>query len=151
MPIDFPSTGLIAGVTTYTSGSKTWIWNGVAWDSIASVLNSDIIPLDDLSNLFNGINSRFIPRYQGSAVTISNPYSLLLTINGIIQYIDSPDYVWMSLLPRRGFFVDSERQLQFSEVIPPGSTFDARIMPSLTTTTRTRVYPFQAVDILLGG
>jgi len=151
MPIDFPSTGLVAGVTTYTSGSKSWIWNGVAWDAISTVLSTDIIPLDDLSNLFNGINTRFVPRYQGSTVTISNPYSLLLTINGIIQYIDSPDYVWMSGIPRRGFFVDSEGYLQFSEAVPAGSEFDARIMPSLTSTTRTRVYPFKAVDILLGG
>ena len=151
MPIDFPSTGLVAGITTYTSGSKTWIWNGVAWDSVSAVLNADIIPLDDLSNLFNGIDTRFVPRYQGNAVTVSNQYSLLLSINGIIQYIDSPDYVWISGMPRRGFFIDSENNIQFSEAVPSGSEFDARIMPSLTSTTRTRAYPFKALDILLGG
>ncbi len=111
----------------------------------------DIIPLDDLTNEFNGTSNRFVPKYQGSQVTISNPYRLLLTINGIIQYIDSPDYVWMSGISRRGFFVDNDGQLQFSEAVPAGSEFDARLMPGSVTTTRTRTYPFKALDILLGG
>ena len=34
MPINFPSTNLIANTTTYTFGSKTWIWNGQAWDIV---------------------------------------------------------------------------------------------------------------------
>jgi hypothetical protein len=38
MAIDFPSTGLVAGVTTYTVGSKTWVWNGTAWDSTGTQL-----------------------------------------------------------------------------------------------------------------
>jgi hypothetical protein len=34
MLIDFPSTGLVPNVTTYTSGSKTWIWTGAAWKAV---------------------------------------------------------------------------------------------------------------------
>jgi len=37
MPINFPNTGLVANVTTYTYGSKTWMWNGSAWDAVSSV------------------------------------------------------------------------------------------------------------------
>lgn len=111
----------------------------------------EIIPLDDLSNLFNGFSNRFIPRYQGSVITILNQYRLMLSINGILQYIDSPDYVWISGIPRRGFFVDSDGLLQFSEAVPAGSEFDARLMPGAVTTTRSRVYPFKALDILIGG
>lgn len=125
---------------------------GIDWTSSnVPTAPQDIIPLDDLTNEFNGTNNRFVPKYQGSQVTISNPYRLLLTINGIIQYIDSPDYVWMSGISRRGFFVDNDGQLQFSEAVPAGSEFDARLMPGAVTTTRTRTYPFKALDILLGG
>jgi len=125
---------------------------GIDWTpSTVPSAPQEIIPLDDISNNFDGVNTRFIPNYQGSQVTISNPFRLLLTINGIMQYIDSPDYVWMSGVPRRGFFVDYEGQLQFSEPVPPGSEFDARLMPGDVSTTRTRTYPFKALDILLGG
>jgi hypothetical protein len=34
MPIDFPSTGLTANVTTYTSEGKTWIWTGYSWKAV---------------------------------------------------------------------------------------------------------------------
>lgn len=31
MPIDWPSTGLIANVTSYTYLDRSWLWNGVIW------------------------------------------------------------------------------------------------------------------------
>jgi len=136
-------------IKTGGTSSQYLMADGSTSTSISSI--PEIIPLDDISNDFDGANTRFIPNYQGSQVTISNPFRLLLTINGIMQYIDSPDYVWMSGVPRRGFFVDYEGQLQFSEPVPPGSEFDARLMPGDVSTTRTRTYPFKALDILLGG
>lgn len=36
MPINFPTTGLTAGVTTYTYSGNNWIWNGFAWDSVVT-------------------------------------------------------------------------------------------------------------------
>jgi hypothetical protein len=149
MPINFPASPTLN--QTYTYGSKTWQWNGYAWDIVGLSFDSEIIPLDDISNQFDGQQIRFMPTYQGSQVTISNPFRLLLTINGIMQYIDSPDYVWMSGVPRRGLFVDNDGYLQFSEAVPAGSEFDARLMPGAVTTTRTRTYPFKALDIVLGG
>ena len=152
MSINFPSSPILN--ETYTFGDRTWIWNGEAWDIFKIQFDQEIIPLDDISNEFDGVNTRFLPRYQGTQIpsaNLLNPYRLLLTINGIIQYIDSPDYVWISAVPRRGFFVDSEGYLQFSEAVPTGSEFDGRLMAGATTTTRTRVYPFKALDILLGG
>jgi hypothetical protein len=55
------------------------------------------------------------------------------------------------MLPRFGFTIDSEGLIAFSEVVPSGSTFDARLMPGSNTTTVTRNYPFKAADILLGA
>lgn len=111
----------------------------------------DIIPLDDLSGSFNGVDSRFVPRYQGVQQSITNALRLLLSINGIIQYVDFPDYVWQSPLPREGFQIDNDGYIAFSEVVPAGSSFDARIMPGPSTAVNKRQYPFKPVDILLGG
>lgn len=46
MAINFPSTGLVANVTTYTSGSSTWIWDGIAWNIKPPGSN-----LDDLTDV----------------------------------------------------------------------------------------------------
>lgn len=120
-------------------------------NKISLFVDDDIIPLDDLKWKFDGIQNRFYPMYRGEVVNITNPYRLLLTINGIIQTVDFPEYVWQSMLPRDGFMIDSEGYIAFSERPPAGSTFDARIMMGSATTTRNRIYPFRATDIMLGG
>ena len=33
--VDFPTTGLTPNVTTYTLGTRTWLWNGAAWEIVA--------------------------------------------------------------------------------------------------------------------
>jgi hypothetical protein len=38
MALDFPTTGLVANVTTVTQGGRTWLWTGVAWKAITSTL-----------------------------------------------------------------------------------------------------------------
>jgi hypothetical protein len=110
----------------------------------------DIIPLDDIRAQFNGIDSRFQPKFQGETLSILNPLRLLLSVNGIIQTVDFPEYVWQSFLPREGFMVDSDGYIAFSEVPPAGSTFDARLMPGPNINSVKKGYPFKAVDILLG-
>ena len=47
--------------------------------------------------------------------------------------------------------VDSDGYLAFSEPVPSGSTFDARIMAGPTANSSTTIYPFKATDILLGA
>lgn len=37
MPFNFPTTGLVANVTTYSYSGRTWIWNGSAWNSVGTV------------------------------------------------------------------------------------------------------------------
>jgi hypothetical protein len=111
----------------------------------------DIIPIDDIRGQFNGIDSRFQPKFQGEILSILNPLRLLLNVNGIIQTVDFPEYVWQSFLPREGFMVDSDGYIAFSEVPPAGSTFDARLMPGPNINSVKKGYPFKAVDILLGA
>ena len=116
-------------------------------------LSSDleIIPLDDLQPLFDGKENRFLPTYQSASVAITNPLKLMISINGIIQSVDFPETVWQSMMPRRGFRIDNEGYIAFAEPVPIGATCDARILAGPSTTTRTRIYPFKAIDISLGG
>ena len=37
MAINFPTTGLVANVTTYTYQGYTWLWNGATWQSVGTV------------------------------------------------------------------------------------------------------------------
>jgi len=138
-------------VTVPTPTNNTDAANKAYVDSVLNAGVPEIVPLDDISGEFNGIQSIFVPKYQGIKQSITNPLRLQLTINGIIQYVDFPDYVWQSPLPREGFQINNDGNIAFSEAVPAGSRFDAMIQPGPNTITKKRQYPFKAVDILLGG
>lgn len=118
---------------------------GVAW------IENDIIPIDTLRYKFDGIESRFMPTYQGMQIPITNPLRVFLSVNGVNQTSNFPEYVWKSGLPREGFVIDSDGYIAFSEVPPVGSTFEGRVMTGSPVTTYTKTYPFDPTDIVLGG
>lgn len=119
-------------------------------DGYLEATNMEILLLDDIGNLFDGMSNRFDATYQGQGIDVTNPFRLLVTINGIIQMVNTPEYVWGSPMMRQGFFVDSEGYLQFSELVPPGSIFEARLLPGSLRSTQTRTYPFKAIDMAMG-
>lgn len=177
MAISFPTTGLTPNVTTYTYTGHTWLWNGTTWDSVGTIQGTqgiqgaqgvqglqgaqgiqgptavllDVVPLDNLQYSFDGITSRFAPRNNGIFQSITNPFRLLLSLNGVIQNISFPEVVWGTPFSYDGVTVDSDGYIAFSEVPPKGSTFFARIQAGPVTQTTTNIYPFKAMDILLGG
>lgn len=114
-------------------------------------LQSEVRILDDVSKYFDGYTSRFLPTYQGVQQTLNNPFNLLITIDGIIQSVGYPDYVWQSPISKIGYRIDSDGYLAFPEAVPVGSTFQARLLPGAVVPTITNAYPFRATDILLGG
>jgi hypothetical protein len=143
---DFSNTVIVPNPTQPThAANKDYV------DNLVNQASVEITTIDDLSNYFNGYNSRFYPTYKGLPVTLQNPFNLLLTIDGIIQSVGSPDYVWQSVMPRVGFRIDNDGYIAFPEAIPVGSSFDARVLVGSATTTQTKVYPFKAMDIVLGG
>lgn len=114
--------------------------------------SQDIIPLDNLNSQFDGSKSRFQPKFNNEAVSITNPLRLLISINGIIQILGNPDNHWLSPIPFDGFYVDSDGYLNFGEPVPKGSVFDGRVMngPAINSVDRFK-YPFRPIDILLGA
>jgi hypothetical protein len=148
---------IVKGAASQTANLQEWQdSNGfvVAAITPAGAITStsmDIAPLDNLTNEFNGVFNRFLPRYAGSTITVSNPFRLMVSINGIIQSVYTPEFTWQGLLPRDGFYVDSDGFLFFSEAPVSGSTFDGRLLAGQETTTKTTNYPFRAVDLLLGA
>ena len=149
MAFNFPLNPTTGQTYTNPTGTKTWIWTGVAWKNYA--LWSDIVPLDNLQYQFDGIESRFYPTNNGVIQSITNPFMLLLSLNGIIQNISFPEVVWGTPFSYDGFTIDSDGYIAFSEPPPAGSTFFAKIEIGPTTQVTTNIYPFRAIDILLGA
>jgi hypothetical protein len=151
MAIVFPSNPSLN--QQYSYAGRTWSWNGTAWQSVgtANITLPDIVPLDNLQYEFDGIQSRFYPKNNGVVQAITNPFTLLLSLNGIIQNVSFPEVVWGTPFSYDGFTIDSDGYIAFSEVPPAGSTFNARIMAGPVTQSSTNTYPFKAMDILLGA
>lgn len=110
-----------------------------------------IIPLDDISYQFDNIENTFVPRYQGDMVSITNPYRLMVTLDGLQQKFLEPEYVFQSPMLKSGFMVDYDGNLRFSPIPTAGESFDAKVLPGATTPEYRTMYPFNPMDILMGG
>jgi hypothetical protein len=148
----FANSPTLTGTPTAPTPPSTSDNNTIATTAFvnAAVGTREVVPLDDISADFDGRKLRFIPKYDNQVVEFTNPYELILMINGIIQKVGHPDVVWQSGIPREGFFLDWEGYIQFSEAPPAGSTFDARLFP-VGNKDNSLYYPFSAVDIFLGA
>ena len=119
--------------------------NGTAFESYE---------LDDISSAADGTENTFTPKFNYDRVTITNPFRLMVTVNGIPQsaFINNTDYVHQSnfLGSNNGFTIDTDNNIKFTESIPLGSDIVARVLPVSNTATRIKFYPFKPADILLG-
>jgi hypothetical protein len=114
-------------------------------------LQLEILPIDNLTYQFDGIENRFQLNSKGLKQTILNPFRLLVTLNGIIQSVSLPEYVWGTPFSYDGLILDSDGYMAFSEVPPIGTTFVGRVEAGTTVSSTTYSYPFKAMDILLGA
>jgi hypothetical protein len=146
-------------VPIYTSGSVAYLSNQpyIANLPQAFTINAanspetDITPIDNMSSYFDGVTNRFRVNYQGVATNVRNPFRLLISVNGVVQTVNTPEYAWQSPIPYDGIFLDTDGFINFSEAPQLGSTFDGRILAGATTSTKTKNYPFRAVDLLIGA
>jgi hypothetical protein len=136
---------LITGITTISTLNVESNISGAALESYE---------LDDISSGTNGQENTFIPTFNYDRVTITNPFSLMVTVNGVPQsaFINNTDYVYQSnfLGSNSGFTIDTDNNIKFTESIPTGSDVVARVLPVSNTATKIRLYPFKPTDILLG-
>jgi hypothetical protein len=110
-----------------------------------------IVPLDDMSRHFDGIEDTFTPRYDNEKVVVTNPYRVIATINGLIQTPNFEDYV--SLAPSidtSGFVLTTEGDFRFLDIPQPGDRFDARIMPGALINEKERKYPLVPINLVMG-
>ena len=120
--------------------------NGTAFESYE---------LDDISTSANGVENTFTPTFDYQTVTITNPFKLMITVNGILQsaFINNTDCVFQShfLGANNGYTIDYDNKIKFTESIPTGSDVIMRVLPVSNTLTKIRRYkPFSPADILLG-
>lgn len=150
-------TGIPTAPTADSSTSTTQIATTAFVQSLINPVSPDGIntaktyQLDDISALFDAETTVFFLKNEGSQVNILNPFRLLLSIDGIIQSVYTKEIFWQSMFPQTGFTANSDGSIEFSEPPGFGSTFDAKLLPGDYTTTKTKTYPFRAVDIALGA
>ncbi len=107
----------------------------------------------DLDEIYaDGTTNTFSVTYNQANETITNPWSLLVTIDGIFQpaFTENYDTVWLShaLCASRGYTINSGN-LKFADPPPAGTTVYAR-KQALVSTSAARIYPFKPLDIALG-
>ena len=104
----------------------------------------DSYELDDLSTAIDGLQNTFIPTFNYDRVSITNPFSLMITVNGTPQsaFINNRDYVFQSnfLGSNSGYTIDTDKNIKFTESIPLGSQIVIRTLPSVSNTpTRIKI------------
>jgi hypothetical protein len=113
----------------------------------------DIIELDDFSGSFDGRKNTFLPKYNQRNIVLDNPMRLSVSLNGVVQsaFIRNREYVWQTgFLSYKGYTVDGDGNLKFSESPPSGSTINVKVLPGPNKNKTSRIYPFKAVDVALG-
>jgi len=129
-------------------------YGAVGWAPIGGA-DLSTYELDNPTGAINGIENTFIPKLNYEKVSITNPFGLLVTVNGIIQsaYINNTDYVFQSsfLGSRDGYTIDYDGNVKFTESLPLGSDVLMRVVPAnANASSKSKIYPFTPTDILLG-
>ena len=154
--LDYQLTGFIpiyvnGTVVFYSSQSYVTSLPQAYSNNAVNPPETEITPIDNLSNYFDGVTNRYRITHQGVFTSVKNPFRLMISINGVVQTVNTPEYAWQSPIPYDGFFLDNDGFINFSDTPPLGSTFDGRILGGATTSTKTKNYPFRAVDLLIGA
>ena len=120
-------------------------------------ISADTLPnydLDDVSYLADGNTLNFPLRYNTSNVSVRDPASLMVIVNGVIQKPYANTYgsnTWITNIyaPDGGYMLDIDGTIRFSEPVPNGSTIQIRVVPGIANTVQ-RTYPYRPIDIMVG-
>ena len=109
----------------------------------------DLYELDQISPA--GRENTYTPTFNYDTVTVTDPFKLLISVNGVIQsaYVHNTEYVFNNslLASRTGYTIDYDNKIKFTEALPEGSEVMIKTI-SGTTKSTTRKYPFNALDVL---
>jgi hypothetical protein len=139
------SSNTFTGANNIFSGNVT-----LSGKVLFSGYDFSIIPLDDISNQFDGHTSTFELNYQGDEISLKNPFRLLISLGGIIQSVTIPEVIWNSPLKKSGIWVDSNGNLNTYGYVKLGSSFFGLVQAGEVVNSTTTFYPFSPMDLLLG-
>lgn len=146
-----PALGMVRFNTT-TQGFEGY--GLVGWAPIGGGSEVQTYEIDDITTAVDGYENTFTPTLNYQKVTVTNPFGLLITVNGIIQsaYINNTDVVNQSMFlgARDGYTVDYDGNIKFTESIPLGSDVFARVVAAAITPAQQKTYPFSPSELLLG-
>jgi len=127
--------------------------NSITVNSFATSFGGFVYDLDDISYITDGITNIFPLTYNTSNVSVSSPWNLMISINGLLQsaYANSYETLWMSFVTNgaKGYTLDSGGGVRFADPPPAGSDVMIRLVPG-TPAANAKVYPFRPTDILMG-
>jgi hypothetical protein len=133
------------GVITFQDGTTQSTAGG------GSIVN--VIPLDDISALFDGVTTIFSLTADGSVVTPYAAEQLLISIGGLVvsPFINRIDNVFMPFVGSvgfdKGYVVNDDGTIQFAAPPNPNMDFDGRLLNTTQNQKTTRTYPFTAIAI----
>ena len=158
------------GQTAVVNG-KTYIYNAQlnTWKVSPNVANiftstqltpiANVFEFDDISNATDGYRNTFPLTYNQTAMNVYSPFSLLVSVNGILQNGFDPKYdtVWLShvLTASRGYTIDasgnptSNGHIKFADSVPDNSQVLIRSQFGAPMATA-KIYPFKPLDIFMG-
>jgi hypothetical protein len=137
-----------------TPGGKPITITSLAANSITlNGVSSDSYTFDDISFSADGFKNTFPLTYNQQKVTITSPYNLDVSVNGLTQnpFVAYSNLMWQSLIlpANKGFSLDSLGKIKFSSSVPRGSNIIIRTRFGSIKSTN-NIYPFKPLDIMMG-
>ena len=146
----------------YNSSYNTWSKSqNVANIYTASQITNftNIFDFDDVSYLTDGVTNTFPLRWNNSDVTCNSPFTISVTVNGVLQpaFDYKYDTVWLAnvLTASKGYTIDlsgnpkTNGYLKFADSVPADSQILVRTVYGLPQTS-IKTYPFKPLDIVMG-
>ena len=154
---------VVNGITyVYNAQLNTWkVSSNVANIYSSSQLGpiANVFEFDDISNATDGYRNTFPLTFNQVRMNVYSPFSLLVSVNGILQNGFDPKYdtVWLShvLTASRGYTIDasgnptSNGYIKFADSVPENSQVLIRSQFGAPMDTA-KIYPFKPLDIFMG-